>query len=105
MRPPGDRADIAARRHFALVTQGRGTKPRSSLVARRFQRKRGLLRKREGGARPETAMLTFCPPPAAERSLNDQLATTAVTSISSSIPGMASALMTKNVLAGIGPPP
>src|SRR5262249_14269824 len=33
---PGDRADIAARRHFALVTQGRGTEPRSSLVARRF---------------------------------------------------------------------
>jgi hypothetical protein len=33
------------------------------------------------------------------------LPTTAVTSISSSMEGMASALMTRNVLAGIGPSP
>jgi hypothetical protein len=33
------------------------------------------------------------------------LPTTAVTSISSNMPGMASALITRNVLAGIGPSP
>ena len=47
----------------------------------------------------ETGPLTFL------RRVGAYLATTAVTSISSSMPWMASPLMTRNVFAGIGPSP
>src|SRR5262245_18681246 len=72
LRPPGDRADIAARRHY-IRPRRKVAKLASRSLARRFLAEERPPSQARMEARPETAMLTFRSRPAAERSFNDRL--------------------------------
>src|SRR5262249_14383620 len=103
LSPPGDRADIAARRHHIRPRHAR-SRNRTAFV---LGCPAVLAEERPASqARLSASTIALFPSaPRGERSFNDYSAPTAVTSISSSMPGMVSALMTRNVLAGIGPSP